>query len=402
METDRSRIISYQRCPRERYLAYHHLGTGIQRTRKSLPLSFGAAFHQGTETLLRGMSIDGAVVDALTFLHGEFSDHAISFDNETPPDLAAAMAYGQEEQMALAEALLRAWYAYEGESFLKSFDVLEVEAEGRAQLADDLTLMFRPDALVKDRESGDCFVISWKTAATFGKRNTDQARHDAQSISEAWGLTQSRGVKIEGILYKFIVKGRRSLDKWDNLYKQNSHLVYGWAKLSTLDSEFPEWSWAYEYEDENGKTSRLGKGWQKKPIWRDYPGGVKQWVDDLSQSKVFPRHVDALAAVFPQAMPVERHEKDVEHWRNQVVAQEVDIAHKVQLQLSATRLPEGQTGFENYADLLDMNFPQYTSSCHSYSGCPFIPICWEGVKAEPNELYQIRLSNHPEGKGDEE
>ena len=47
MDTDRSRIIAHQRCPRERYLAYHLNGVGIQRIRKSLPLQFGSAFHEG-------------------------------------------------------------------------------------------------------------------------------------------------------------------------------------------------------------------------------------------------------------------------------------------------------------------------------------------------------------------
>src|SRR5215472_14355681 len=51
-----------------------------------------------------------------------------------------------------------------------------------------LTLMFRPDALVREKASGDLYVISWKTCSTFGKRNELQARHDMQSMSEIWGL----------------------------------------------------------------------------------------------------------------------------------------------------------------------------------------------------------------------
>ena len=185
-----------------------------------------------------------------------------------------------------------------------------------------------PDALVRDRESGDLYVVSWKTCATFGKRNTDQARHDMQSISEVWGWQQSHklrevaeidpwDVRVEGVLYKWIVKGRRSLDKWDNLYKQGSHLIYGWLKLDTANSEFPEWSWSYDWQDEEGKSRKLGKGWQKKSIWNNYPGGIKAWVEGLAKQEIFPRTADALAEVFPQAMPVERHQKDVESWMRQ-------------------------------------------------------------------------------------
>src|SRR5215472_8686134 len=271
METDRSRIISFQRCPRERYLAYHHLGQGLQRTRKSLPLQFGSAFHEGAEVLLavkphhyaNGTPLDAAVKRAHDFLTAQFDAHAVGFDGEQPANVEAALAYGREEQMALAEALLRGWWSYEGREFLEQFEVVEVEREGRAILEigsmgiettvkrdgtnihrpydNGLTLMFRPDALVREKASGDLYVISWKTCSSFGKRNELQARHDMQSMSEVWGVQQTRAEelyrlfgsvsdtyrhRIEGVIYKWIVKGRRSLDRWDGLYKQNSPLIY--------------------------------------------------------------------------------------------------------------------------------------------------------------------------------
>src|SRR5271156_2274855 len=177
METDRSRILAAQRCPRERYLAYRHLGTGLQKKSKGLPLQFGSAFHEGSEVLLwpqvspdNKARIEIAVNTAKKFLRTQFEVSAVSLDGETPDDLQKAMEYGQEEQMALAEGLLRGWWVYEGEAFLENFEVIEVEQEGRATLAgsihgqcpncrdnscykhdNDLVLMFRPDALVRDK-----------------------------------------------------------------------------------------------------------------------------------------------------------------------------------------------------------------------------------------------------------
>ena len=409
METDRSRIISYQRCPRERFLAYHHLG-GLQRTRKSLPLQFGSAFHEGAEALLTAPGVEIAVSRAKVFLNDTFDAHSIAFDGEQPADVAAAMAYGREEQLALAEALLRAWWVHEGAAFLEQFEVIEVEREGRAELTqmrvnprthgnittfdvDSLTLMFRPDALVRERASGDLYVVSWKTCATFGKRNVDQARHDMQSMSEVWGVeaTHEGVVKVEGVLYKWVVKGRRSLDRYDNLYKQNSPLIYGWVKRGDTP-EMDEWSWAYDFEKEDGSgVSRLGKGWRKVPIWREYEGGIRGWIDDLHRQSIFPRHLNALEQTFPVSTPVERRVDEVESWKRQVVAQEQQIGIALQ-ELSQYPTPP--------VELVDELFPQYTHSCHSYSGCQFLPICWEGAPAEPGELYQIRLANHPE-KGDE-
>src|ERR1700680_239807 len=105
-------------------------------------------------------------------------------------------------------------------------------------------------------------------------------------------------MRIEGVLYKFIVKGTRRRDNFDGLYKQQSPLIYGWMKKGATLEE-TEWSWAYSWEKEDGSgEGRLGKGWRRVPIWRDYPGGVKQWIDDLHNNRVFPRHVDALQAIF--------------------------------------------------------------------------------------------------------
>jgi PD-(D/E)XK nuclease superfamily len=411
METDRSRVLSFQRCPRERYYAYHHLGTGIQKESKGLPLQFGSAFHEGAEVLLTSDSrsrIDYAVQRARAFLIEQFSSHSISFDNETPDDIQKAMEYGQEEQMALAEGLLRGWWAYEGESFLNTFEVVEVEQEGRAALIptswvgvpDPLVLMFRPDAVVREKSTGDHYIISWKTASTFSPRNVKQARTDMQSISEVFGVMQDRGIKVEGVLYKWAIKGQRRKDNWDNLYKQSSHLIYGWKKLGNGGGDEAEWSWVYEFEKEDGSgSSRLGKGWQKKPIWRDYPGGVKQWIKDLSKGEVFPRHIDALQAIFPQSLPVERRKDEVKSWKHQVEHQELEIGRKLGTieyheQCKADKVV--------MTELIDRLFPQYTSSCHSFSGCSFIDVCWNGAPAEVGDLYQIRLSNHPEeGDGDE-
>src|SRR5271156_4831550 len=381
-ETDRTSILTYQRCPREYWYSRHAGGKGLQKKSKGLALSFGSAFHEGSEELLSQNGIEKAVERAYGFLAEQFAAKAVSFDNETPDDIQKAMEYGQEEQMALAEGLLRGWWLYEGEAFLENFEVIEVEQEGRAilrngvtkgkfgeyyqdgklfqpdydsDLSEPIVLMFRPDALVRDKQSGDLYVISWKTCATFQKRNIDQAKHDMQSISEVFGVEQlmglqsaaeaqemanklgtsvawgTNGTRVEGVLYRWIVKGQRRKDDWTGLYTQGSHLIYGWRKLGS-SADDAEWSWSYEWkgEDVNPKTGKLvthklGKGWKKVPIWREYPGGVKQWISDLSANQIFPRHIDALQAIFPQSLPVERRKDEVESWKRQTVAQESRI-----------------------------------------------------------------------------
>lgn len=430
IQVDRSRVLSYQSCPRKRFLEYHFHGTGIQRVAKSLPLIFGSAFHAGTELLLTG-NVEGAVLRSQLFLSNAFEEKGIGFDGETPANVEESMKYGMEEQGALAEALLRGFWAFEGEQFLKDFEVLEVEQEGRAALtpptkyeftqpygpkygsvveSDQMIWMFRPDALVRERLSGDLYVVSWKTCSMFTQRTINQCKVDMQSISEVWGVQNTLTIagvlplQVEGVLYKFACKGTRRKDEYDGLYKQDSHLIYGWKKLSGGEED---WSWAYKWTDPdeiNPKTGKpvghtLGKGWMKVPIWRDYPGGVKAWIEALAAGEIAPRHESALAKVFPQALPISRRGDEIERWKRQTIAQETRIG-----ELVAIRAP-WQEGLEPREEWLDENFPQYTHSCHAYSGCPYFDCCWTpAVTADPvgSGLYKIRTeTNHPE-KGDEE
>ncbi len=185
-EVDRSGILSWQKCPRDRFYSRHFAGRGIEKVTKSLPLQFGAAFHEGAEQLMKGKGIEAAVNSALLYLNLAFSVSNIDMGDDNKPT-EAIVAYGIEEQRAIAEGLLRAWWIEKGEQFLEDFEVLEVEQEGRADLAPGITLMFRPDALVRERLSGDLYIVSWKTASTFGQYTINQINTDTQSMSEVWG-----------------------------------------------------------------------------------------------------------------------------------------------------------------------------------------------------------------------
>jgi len=96
-----------------------------------------------------------------------------------------------EEQKAIAEGLLRAWWLSEGERFHRDFEVIEVEKEGRAGMGNNIEMMFRPDALVRERQSGDLYVISWKTTSYFSDRTINSAKVDMQSMSEVWGVEKT-------------------------------------------------------------------------------------------------------------------------------------------------------------------------------------------------------------------
>src|SRR6266705_1553475 len=95
-ETDRSGILSWQKCPRDRWYSRHFGGRGIERITKSLPLQFGAAFHEGTEQLLKHHDIEGAVNCALLYLDLAFSVAKVDMGDDKPTE--AMVAYGIAEQ----------------------------------------------------------------------------------------------------------------------------------------------------------------------------------------------------------------------------------------------------------------------------------------------------------------
>lgn len=397
-QIDRSRVLDFQACPRRRWLGYHsHSGNGIQRIAKALPLVYGSAFHEGAEEMLKG-NIEGAVLRSQLYLSHVFEERGVAFDGEQPNNLAVAWQYGMEEQAAMAEAMLRGFWVYEGETFIRDFELIEVEKEGMAKLTEAMELLFRPDALVRERLSGDFYIVSWKTCATFSSKTTNQAKVDMQSISEVWGrlndpIAEKVGM-IEGVLYKFCTKGQRRKDNWDGIYKQGTHLIYGWRKLSGVDED---WSWSYEFpnEEDPNRMSRLGKGWQKLPIWRDYKGGVKAWIEALGANEIFPRHTSALESAFPGALPVSRRGDEVESWKRQIVTQESRVQQRVRAVV--------ESGYD--VEVLDREFPQHTARCHDYSGCSMFDVCWTpAVKGDPlgSGLYKIREANHPERMSEEE
>jgi hypothetical protein len=190
--TDRSRVETFQRCARLRWLEYHESGTGIQPIRESLPLAVGGSVHKGLETLLSDGQYyynierpnetkfvpeleESAVAAALA----DFSTHksALALDLAESTALAAAIdpkdsgfnaqlvATAAElgmspddpslaellsrqrnsaaefddwlyrEQAALVEGMVRAYARRRLRPLLEEFAVLEVEREGDWELA---------------------------------------------------------------------------------------------------------------------------------------------------------------------------------------------------------------------------------------------------------------------------
>ena len=185
--TDRSRIITAQRCRRQRFHEYHdgEAGVGIVSARKPLPLAVGGAVHAGLAVLLAGgqrvwnaeaafhLAIPQWAMleeDAVNVALMDFTEYAGKLDVDateratfdalasgTPVEASAEAesladpafveyarrksaraadaksafdAYLYAEQSALVEALVRAYARRRLRPLLEEFEVLEVEREG--------------------------------------------------------------------------------------------------------------------------------------------------------------------------------------------------------------------------------------------------------------------------------
>jgi hypothetical protein len=218
--TDRSRTETAQRCKRLRWLQYHEGPThmGLDSIKRPLPLAVGGAVHTGLEVLLRGGQSDVNTNNVnWRKLEDSAVEHALGvFSLETldPPDAERQQNavpdfddYLKAEQAALVEALVRAYARRRLRPLLEQFEVLEVEREGEWLLyqSDDpsalalpherygpkweLWFMSRPDALLRERQSNELYLLSYKTTGSWDARKARDAEHDMQGLSE--------GVEVE-------------------------------------------------------------------------------------------------------------------------------------------------------------------------------------------------------------
>jgi rubrerythrin len=294
--TDRSRVVTHQRCDRRRFLEYEEgpAGMGIQPARVALPLLVGGAVHCGLASLLTIFQDELLVEDylkgnararmsawedqAVAAALAEFNRSATAIELDHSEQQAmqptqAAHAFQQQvvaqarelgmpldglgegvareqalsefdrylraEQAALVEGLVRAYSRRRLRPLLEQFEVLEVEREGQWKLSEwdkrptkseyvcpkcgytyqsdeyslgggpaycpndraelvyhpydiggyELWFMSRPDALLRERQSNELYLLSYKTTGAWDTRKARDIEHDMQGLSE--------GVEVE-------------------------------------------------------------------------------------------------------------------------------------------------------------------------------------------------------------
>jgi hypothetical protein len=396
--TDRSRVIEYQRCPRARWWGYEYKGRGIRPKAASIPLSTGTYVHVGLGALLEGKGVEAAVKAAVNGYMLEIERRDIQVEY-----LTEDRVYVAHEQKALIEALIRAYEAWQLPRLLEEYDVLEVEQEDLFGLTEEIGWQARLDGLLREKASGDLYVMSFKTAASWDRRKESEGRHDMQGLSEPravevrlkqdWKiaiyplgaantfLIQWRGKqyvewlaslpippKIQGVKMEFLIKGtRREHPQGSGRYVTYNPLIRAY-RFRGITPDQDQYSWKY--------SSR--KGWETFNVWEaDDIGGVKGWVEMLKSGQVEGGE-DCLAQTFVLNPPYMRLPEETERWERQTRMQEGAVSE------GSGVVNAGWCGDEVDMSYLDRYFPQHTRSCDYPDACDYQSICW-GSRS-PEEL----------------
>jgi hypothetical protein len=282
--------------------------------------------HKGLEGLLLGLDIEDAILAA----QKEWDQKTEKWQNTT----ILGIKWELEEGRALVEGLVRGWYLTRFDKFMEDYEVICVEKEVKALLAPNVTLQARADGVIRKRADGTIWVLNWKTSSSITDW-TQQWEDEVQAWTEALAMEDYLGQKVAGVIFEGFFKGV----KRDGMY--TSPTIYGWSCPLPQQTVYSATYKAFSKE----------KPWRKFPVWRDFPGGVKAWVEWMDQG--------VLSEQFVRSEPILKNDQVVEAWIRQVVRRETDIEHILEV---------GDK--QDKDDFFWQNFKKYNCKW-----CPFKPVC---------------------------
>ena len=325
-EVSRSALETFLNCRRKGYLQYLYRGKGYTGG-KAPELVIGLIVHRGLEFLFRTM---GDLTVALTEADKEFSDQMAG----------STITADWKECHQLARALIIGWFKARWKDFNAEFEVISIEEEVRAVLAPNITLTARADLVVRQRLTGQVFVINWKTA---GDKKDFSLKWDeeVQAWTEVLAIQDHLGEEVSGCIFEGLYKGGISTAA---AYKgrSNSPLVRGFQHS---DGRI---SW----------ESETGKDWRRTDP-SSQSGGLEAWIDLLP--------LEIVQAQFMRSPPIFKNDDVVRGWLAQIVRLVSDIQRMLE-----PDVPE------------DDRLAFFTQSFgHFRCGrCPFKPICFLEMTVE--------------------
>jgi len=484
--SSRSRIQDGMRCARARYLMHEWFADadgngGLSPVKVAVPLATGGAVHLGLASLMRrAMEINvhwpGAIETAVVVAVDEFKTQCEGRGLDLGELESQSFVYN--EQLALVEGLVRLAGLRVIPRLIEEYEVLEVEvmdsralvshpepykfvANGKEQDSREFTqsewsVLWRsiPDALLRSRETGDLFVLSWKTCASYDQQRDQDARTDMQGLSEPWALEgrlaqwyeklrdvrenhfdtipvldlgiprwfiesylgASQPSEIRGVQMIYLVKGQRRKDEQDQTYKTQSPLLRGYKKDPSPGLVAPEFVTDLFYTCSEPHPFRYAKGgtcpggvnhkrtdFEKFNTW-ETAGGVGAWLELLSKGGAGQQGIDVLDAQWIMTVPHFRPRYMTERWERQTRAMEARTARAIITvreyesalrERRETHVDDAEE-WDSYQRALDELFPQTTEKCGDWFSrkCPMWEVCHgpDEVQRDPvgSGLFQVK------------
>lgn len=161
---------TYQTCPRSWYFKYV---LGFLPESTPMPLVFGAAFHEYKAARYRGTPEKEAEAIAVAILRNRLDELPPYTDVATLEDDLARM-------VGTTEVLIR--------KDLETFEIIAVEEQIEPRLENGFTMTMRPDALARDRKSGDIYILEHKTTRSSIGGMIRSITNGLQARAYVWGV----------------------------------------------------------------------------------------------------------------------------------------------------------------------------------------------------------------------
>lgn len=423
--TSRSRIETFQECARRGYINYLWNGRGIVKRAASIYLSTGTYTHIGLEYLMKRVKegakitefvIDDSVITALSAYHQEIANRG--FDLEEGEN-SINEKYVIAEQCALVEAFIRSFAIRVLPELLLRFRIVDVERE-EIVVIDNITIQGRLDVTLEEISNSDLYIVSFKTASNWDRRQEKANEHDSQGLSETFCLerrlkeenfnthvlieqaTESclafnnqkiiqatkkytdylmkfvKNEKVMGVMMIYMIKGKRyESSSVPGRWEQHSSLIRAYRKLIGTEYEYAP-SLFYDNPSNKSGKGRLGKGWESFNVWEcEEVGFVKGWINMANDNKL---GADIIGSAYKIPAPYFRRQQHIDSWLRQTIAIEAEINSKVSKLNDPTIPYDGMSLVEK----LDLLFPQSRKHCHYSTDCQYLDICYnDEIFADP-------------------
>jgi hypothetical protein len=394
-------------CAWDRYLTYHAgpNGYGYARLAQSVPTVTGTLIHEPIAAILQWCEeYDRLPTD--TFVYAairqaiETYDRLVETRGLTTLGDPEALAKRTKEQTQLLEGLVWAWARVTLPAFLTEWQVVQVETErvtvigctcglgdriGEAEAHDarecqGIGWMTRGDCIARRRQTGGLAYHDVKTASMLSANWEAAYNYRVQLIAGVLGDERVLGQTIDEVYLWPLLKGKYESTwnaeegKASGPKFQNSPLVYGWKKAANPPLWDEEWATSFYYVGDDGKRHRLGKLFERTPLWEM---DAATWAGCLSPGDYWTRvllNEGKLGETSRVIGPIHRDDWKLESFLRELRGEE----RRWQETLWALHETGGVWGEPAFMAALEARVTQNRGdACHQYFGetCSKLALC---------------------------